>query len=946
MRETTKIKLSYKIFISVFATLSALFILSSWIVYSLTDSIITSHLNQDFTKTVDGIRQVVEKSASLSRRSYLRAIAEQYKDIAGVFYRQALAGKITEAEAKHTMTDLMMSHKIGNSGYIYIIDSNAIVKVHPKNDVLGMDVREELFVKKQLNKKSGYLEYTLKNPDDLVERQKVLYMSYFKPWDWIISVSAYRDELGQLIQQNDFNEELRSVKVMENGYSFVIDLQGNIILHPHLEGNVFEHPAYAKFMQDLIKSKRGKFIYDWIDPADGLEKEKIIIFDTIDEHGWLVAATSYIKDFYAPLKILKNIFIGLLLTGLLLSVFISYFLSRSITSPLKNLIRDLSAHSDDNCLNQPSIDQLNEIESLSSYFAVYIDQIRANNRHLEKLNAEQRESALKLSIFKEVFDNIVEGISVTDKEGTIVLTNPAFTKITGYSASEAIGQNPRILKSDRHPSEFYENMWKQIREQGYWTGEIWNTRKSGEVYPEWLTISTVKNCDGEINHYAAVFDDITTLIEQKEKIHFLAYHDHLTNLPNRLTIQERLKELMSEQSRQGGNVVCIVIDLDNFKPFNDLMGQEYGDALLKEYAERTKAILRPEDVLGRIGGDDFVLLFTTPQKGNHHVLQIANRLFSSVNTPFDIAGHKTQITLNLGIAVFPDNARNPDELLKRANLALHKSQETKGNSISFFDSKFEDTIKKKLYFLNQIRLGVENDEFVPFFQPKVDLITGEIRGMEALARWTLDGKLVNSADFIPIAEESGLIISLSAQIYKKAFHETVKFHESGHFLHLSVNLSPAQFQDEYLIDRLLTIQKESGLDAKYIELEITESVLFNNTDHAKEILGTLAGHGFSISIDDFGTGYSSLQYLKQLPINTLKIDMTFISGIGNDKNDENLVQTIAILAKQFGLRVVAEGVERQDQIDFLIDQKCEDGQGYFYGKPMSSVDFTKWLSER
>ncbi len=947
MKGINKYTLSYKIFLTVSVVLSSLLILSGWIIYTLTSSLITSHLNENLAKTVEGVRHVVEKSAALSIRSYLRASAEQYLVVADYYYGKSIRGEITEEQAKEAVSKLILAKRIGESGYVYVLDSLAVVKVHPDADVTGRDIHDELFARKQVNQRTGFLEYSWKNPQDREERQKLLYMAYFKPWDWIISVTAYREELAKLVQPQDFKDEILSIKVSENGYPFVIDQQGNVIAHPQLLGNVFsEDLDFSEFMKNLVHSKKGKQFYDWLDPLDNQLKPKIVAYDTIEEFGWLVAATGYVNDFYAPLKIIQNVFFALLVTGLLLAVLISYFLSRSITSPLNLLLQELSAHSEDIGFKPPNSKTKNEIESLSAYFSGYIEQLEANNRKLNDLYVEQHENSLNLSIFKEVFDNIVEGISITDSQGIIVLTNPAFTKITGYSPHEALGQNPRILKSDRHPELFYRNMWKQLENQGFWTGEIWNKRRNGEVYPEWLTISAIKTPMGQVTHYAAVFNDISTLIEQKDKIQFLAYHDHLTNLPNRLTILERMKQLISEQKRQGGYVVCIVIDLDNFKPFNDSMGQEYGDLLLKEYVERTTSNLRTEDILGRIGGDDFILMFTIDQKDNYHILPIVDRLYKSIETPFQLAGHKIHITLNIGIAVYPDNAATPDELLKRANLALHKAQEIQGNSYSFFSSEMEQSIKKRLHYLDTIRIGIDNEDFIPYFQPKVDLKTGQVRGVEALARWKIGSEFVSPGEFIPIAEESGLLIPLSNQIYQKAFQQTLILRNEGHNIHVSVNLSPAQFQDDYLIDNLLTIQKESGLETKFIELEITESLLVDNVEDAKAILDTLSVLGFTISIDDFGTGYSSLQYLKQLPLNTLKIDMSFVSGIGVDKNDENLVQTISLLAKQFGLSVVAEGVERQEQIDFLLAQGCDVGQGYLYGRPMDCKDISEWLNSR
>ncbi len=944
MKKLNRAKLNYKIFLTISATLCTLFFLGSWVTYTLMHSIITTHLEENLSQTVVGIRQIVQKSAALSIRSYLHGLAEQYSEIANHFYQQSLAGKISKEEAQKAVEHLILPRKIGPSGYIYVLDSNAIVKIHPKTGVIGRNVHDQDFVKMQIKLKKGFLEYEWKNPSDKQKRQKILYMDYFEPWDWIISVSAYREELAQLIQPEDFRDEILSIQISANSHPFVIDQNGNVLTHPELRNDVLQdNAAFADFIQKLIDSKKGKLFHDWVDPVDGKLKKKVVIYDTIDEFNWIVAVTGNVDDFYSPLNILRNILIALLVLGLFSSFLISYYLSKSITSPLNNLLQNLSEHSDDISINESFFSEKNEIEALSAYFASYIQQLKENNINLKSLYSEQKTNSLNLSIFKEIFDNVVEGIAITDLAGNIVLVNPAFTKITGYSADEVIGRNPRILKSDRHPPTFYDNMWEEISSNGFWAGEVWNKRKNGEIYPGWLTISTVNNRDGKSSHYAAVFNDITPLVEQQEKIHFLAYHDHLTDLPNRLLILNGLHQSIAECQQQNCEIACMVIDLDNFKIFNDSMGQQNGDLLLKNFVDRLEPELRTEGSFGRIGGDDFILILSMKPGETQQIFSILDLLFKSVDTPFEIADHKIHLTLNIGIAVFPGDAGTSDDLFTRANLAQHRAKKSKGNAYSFFSTDMEKAINKKLHYLEKIRVGIERQEFLPYFQPKVDLTTNEVRGMEALARWKSGGRLVNPGDFIPLAEDSGLIIPLSKQIYEKAFRQTLLYHQQGYDLHLSVNLSPIQFQDEHFMESLLVLQKESGLAAKFIELEVTESILFDNMDYVRKTLKQLTELGFSISIDDFGTGYSSLQYLKHIPLHTLKIDMSFVSGIGKDKDDENLVQTIAILAKQFGLKIVAEGVERQDQVDFLRNLECEDGQGYFYGKPMSGEDFTQWL---
>ena len=583
------------------------------------------------------------------------------------------------------------------------------------------------------------------------------------------------------------------------------------------------------------------------------------------------------------------------------------------------------------------------IEELSNLFSKYLKKLNDRNEKLRELLEEQRKTSLDLNIYKEIFENTVEGISITDSEGTIVRTNPAFEKITGYSAEEAVGQNPRILKSEKHPPEFYAEMWAMLKEKGFWSGKILNRRKNGEIYPEWLTISTVKDKSGKISNYAAVFNDITELVRQQEKIHYLAYHDQLTELPNRLMVQDGLRQMLSECKRKKEKLICLICDLDNFKTFNDSLGHKGGDRLLQLVVERLRPLLRLEDTLGRISGDEFVILAKTGKSSTKFALSISERIFSACADPLQVGEQLIYMTMSIGIALSPEDADEAEELINRAMLALNNAEKTKGNSLSFYNPAMEAEVQKKINYLAKIREGLKKSEFVPFYQPKVNLATGMVSGMEALARWLSNGSMVSPGDFIPVAEDSGLIVQMSQQLYEKAFRETAALIEDGYELKLSVNLSPIQLQSVTFLDDLLTLQRNSGLAAKFIELEITESTLFENTDHVLSLLRTIVDSGFTISIDDFGTGYSSLQYLKQLPLSTLKVDMSFVSGIGKNRDDEELVRTIALLAKQFDLQIVAEGVEEKEQVDFLRQLGCNDGQGYYYAKPMRLEDFRSWL---
>jgi len=941
-----KARLSYRIFFTLTSVLLLLFVFLGWIIFAYVESVIQDHLERDLKQAVTNVETVVKTSADISIRSYLRAVAEQQERMVAEMHRRSLAGEITEEDARARAAETLLLSRLGLSGYCYVLNSQGTVLVHPDKELLQKNVGDFPFVQEQIKIHEGIVKYNWRNPGEKEARPKILYSIYFQPWDWFISVTAYRDELSWLIKPLDFRDNLLDIRIGEQGYPFLFDEDGKILFHPRLHGNIYQlDDPEADFLRLALAdslNKEDQHSSGFINNAE----DEIVFTKNIAQLGWVVGAIGHEEDFYKPERTLVNIFVALLLLCIILTILVSYYLSRSVTEPLNRLLASLSASAAELNLKPFIVGNKDEIEEISAYCANYVESLKNNNHQLQQLFEDQRKTASDLQIFKEVFENTAEGVTITDNEGTILQANPAFARITGYPIEDVLGENPRILKSGRHEPEFYTAMWESIVETGFWSGEIWNKKRNGQIYPELLTISAIRDRHGEITHYAAMFNDISTIIEQQERIEYLAYHDHLTKLPNRLLLLDRLQQATSICRRNGGEVVCMVLDIDNFKTVNDSMGHAQGDELLIKFVERIRHVVRDEDTLARMGGDDFVYVFRNLQQGIQYILPVVERFQESVEEPFQLQNQKVYVSLSIGIAVYPEDSLTTDDLLKRADLALYNAKRLVGNSYQFFSRDMEVAVVKKLHYLAKIRQGLELHEFVPFFQPKVDLKTGKAVGMEALARWRAGGNLVNPGDFIPLAEESGLIVPMARQIYEIAFKETVRLRAAGHDLYLSVNLAPFQLRYENFLAELIQMQERSGLSPEFIEFEVTESSLMENVEKSKNVLQSLSGAGFTVSIDDFGTGYSSLQYLKQLPLNALKIDMAFVSGIGIDIDDETLIRTIVLMAKQFGLSIVAEGVEEKFQEEFLAELGCDLGQGYYYGKPMEAGQFAAWLAER
>lgn len=549
---------------------------------------------------------------------------------------------------------------------------------------------------------------------------------------------------------------------------------------------------------------------------------------------------------------------------------------------------------------------------------------------------EKMESEVKLRLYEKVFETAQEGITITGPDGSILVVNPAFTAITGYSAQEAIGQNPRILKSEHHPDEFYQAMWRSLTNEGLWTGELWNRRKSGEAYPEWLSITAVRDEHGAVSHYIAVFHDITAMKEKEAEILRMAYYDPLTGLPNRAMLQEKFGVALFRAEKESVCYAVVYVDLDNFKLVNDSLGHDAGDELLVEVGRRFQRLVRSEDVVARLGGDEFVFLFAHPGERcvDSHVY--SERIQKALAAPVRVKGQEIFVTPSIGIARYPEDGVTIQALLKHADLAMYSAKSMGKNQFRLFDEEMTARASARLSLENRLRMALGHQEIFPLFQPKVDLCTGQVIGAEALARWVVDdGTVVSPMDFIPIAEETGLIVPLGKSILEQSCRaiRTVAA-QTGKALGIAVNVSARQFRHEGFVDDIRSIVRDAGISFESLELEITESLLLGDIGVVGDKLRVLSGLGLSVSIDDFGTGYSSLSYLSQLPIDRIKIDRSFVLRLPGESSDVELLQAIIQMGKSLRMRVLAEGVETAEHARTLAQMGCDEAQGYFYGKPM------------
>ena len=558
--------------------------------------------------------------------------------------------------------------------------------------------------------------------------------------------------------------------------------------------------------------------------------------------------------------------------------------------------------------------------------------------------SQRKEYEAKLRLLASVFESTVEGIVITDLNGTIEEVNPGFTAITGYSAQEAIGQNPSILKSKHHSPDFYQDMWRDIKETGHWTGEIWNRRKDGESYPERLSISSVTDYKGDVSHYISVFYDISDIKRGEEQLQHQAYHDALTGLPNRLLFIDRLETALIRARRHDRQVAVLFLDVDNFKNINDSLGHNIGDCFLKEVSKTLVETVREEDTVARLGGDEFAILIPA-QESQWDACEVANRILAKFITPVRLEEGELFASFSIGISVFPDDGSDAETLIKNADLAMYKAKAQGKNSYHLYTESMNQDVNRRLELENSLRRGLEREEFEVFYQPKVDIATGTIVGCEALIRWRSDGNLVSPAEFVPLAEETGLIVPIGEWVLRHACQDAQIWREHGYPLRVAVNLSPRQFHQKDLVPMVLSVLEDTGLPPSSLELEVTEGIVMDDVEEAIHTLNVLREKGIHFAIDDFGTGYSSLQYLSQLPLDTLKIDRAFIKNLPDNKEDAAITLATLSMAHSLGLKVVAEGVETVAQLDFLRQSSCEQLQGYLFSKPVEVNTFYRFLQE-
>ncbi|MFS2219016.1 putative bifunctional diguanylate cyclase/phosphodiesterase, partial [Telluria sp. Tellsp104] len=551
---------------------------------------------------------------------------------------------------------------------------------------------------------------------------------------------------------------------------------------------------------------------------------------------------------------------------------------------------------------------------------------------------ERRQAEEKLRLSATVLEHIADGVMVIDLHGKIVATNPAFTQITGYTESEAVGTHSSLTRLASHDAGFSETLWADLAETGFWRGELRNRRKNGETYLEWLTVSAVRDDADAVTHYVCVFSDITKVKESQDKLDHLAHHDPLTGLPNRLLFHDRLQHAMVRAARNNRELAVMFIDLDRFKTVNDTLGHHIGDELLKQVAGQLAGCLRDGDTLARLGGDEFIVLLEDVD-GARGARLVAEKLMQLFERPVLVSDYELFVTGSVGISLFPQDAADMNMLIRNADVAMYQAKARGRNGYQLYAPSMDGDGAERLRMEGLLRRAIERGEIRLHYQPQVEIETGRLIGVEALVRWhSAELGHVPPARFIPLAEDIGFIGQLGAWVLEQACRQVVCWETAGLDVpKVAVNLSGRQFDRGSVAPLVARVLADAGLAPQRLQLEVTESVIMNTGD-ALQYINDLHALGVELAIDDFGTGYSSLAYLKQLPVQTLKIDRSFIKDIPADKDDEAIAVAIVQLGKSMDLAVIAEGVETAEQAAFLLRHGCRRAQGYLYGRPVEPAE--------
>ncbi len=794
-------------------------------------------------------------------------------------------------------------------------------------DPTGHYIMRGLVEATQNLQRAGFSRYYWYPPGEKTMREKIAYARTFAPFNWLIGAGEYVSNI-EADQQQAALRQLRGVRFESHGYVAVLSMDGRVLVsptRPQSEGllvsqlNGQERRAVEAV---LGQARRGGGLvrYQWHHPDSDALVEKLSYVSVYAPWNWVLVTGVYLDEFDQVMaaeqqavdgRARNRLLVGAGITLLVLAGALVF--SWRFTERMRAMVRQYQAR-------------------------------------LEQKNQELREHARKLQLAAAVFEGGSEAVVICDADNRILTVNRPFTQITGYAAEDVIGQSPSLFASGYHDAAFYQAMWLRLKQEDQWDGEIWNRRKDGSIFPEWLRIAVVRNAAGAIENYIATFSDISERKHAEEQIRHLAFYDPLTGLPNRRLLLDRLHQALLNSERHGRHAAVLFIDLDNFKSLNDTQGHDVGDLLLVEVAARLKQCVRETDTVARLGGDEFVVMLENLSvefaQAVGEAERVATPIIQAMQAPFELAGYRHHSSCSIGVSVFFGCRESVEELLKHADTAMYQAKAAGRGVARFFVPAMQEALEARLLWESELRRGIAEGQLRLFYQ--VQIGPGQrVRGVEALVRWQHPERgLVPPGEFIALAEDTGLILPLGNWVLEEACRQLAVWAHSpatAH-LHIAVNVSARQFHQPGFAESVHGLIQRHGIHPSRLKLELTESLLLDNVNESIATMQALRTLGIAFSMDDFGTGYSSLTYVKRLPIDQLKIDQSFVRDLTTDRDDEAIVRAIIAMAHSLKLEVIAEGVETEAQRSFLEHNGCHAFQGYLFGRPMPIEQLDSWLA--
>ena len=824
--------------------------------------------------------------------------------------------------AQQRATELIRRQRIDDKGYFYVLDLDGNLVAHRFRELEGTSIVEHEFVRNQLVNRHGFFSYRWRNPTDAEAQPKIAFMDFFEPWEWIVTASGYHDSMFDWVSSHTWELVLDGVASGAPTDIWLVSMDDRRIVaqvSDTAESEAWtQPPAPAEALDEAVPHGVNRM------DAIHAPSPRFLAWHTLPEHNVrivLITADPRMGSFV-------RILLRLSIVSVIALFFVLFALSRVVAERIARPVQRVVSRFTD--IPIEAYGKLDELLRVLLRFGVQLEYSRRRRAAVET----------KLEISEAVFQTTSEGICVTDGEGRIVRVNPAFERITGYSRDEVVGSKSNVLKSDRHTEAFYTEMWDQLLTTGSWRKEIWNRRKSGEVYPELLAIQAIDTGHGG---YVAVFHDISDIHQARSHLQYMATHDPLTQLPNRAYLTEMLQRMVLQNTRNDTALAAIFIDLDNFKDVNDSLGHTAGDDLIRAVGIELRDAVRDEDFVARFGGDEFVVLVTGIEK-HSDLLYIIQRIQSSINTVFQLDGHTVRVSASLGIATFPDSGTDAEELLKNADAAMYQAKSAGRGRSQFHEEQFNVSAMHRITAESRCREALKDGSIVIYLQEIVSADSGRVAGAEALVRWHEGTVVRNPSEFLPSIEGSPVMSELSMAVVEQAARFLSQYgpHLSSRFF-LSVNLSATDLGSGQTTRHIMRILKQYDVEARRLHLEVTESAAFRDIGRARREIGELRNAGVKVYLDDFGEGYATLRYLRELGVDAVKLDRHYVRDVETSTRARSLLNGFVSLAGGLGLNTIIEGIETREQLRVVQKSRPTLVQGFLFGRPVPIRQFVARL---